>query len=159
MEAVFSQEPEANKWRSATFESIMAAVLKEGSSSSSSLLSLYNANLRDAQNRISTLLWDVTGSPPSNEATETVKRLTTRASELGLQFGVQPSHLNLSQPGRQQQVEIGKEVHDCIDGDTYRGKHVTVDVLVSPGLFRLGDGKGNMMAKVLLTPCDIWPMD
>jgi hypothetical protein len=157
--AVFSQDVEANKWRSATFEGIMASVLAaDGGVTAQSLHEMYSANLREANSRISAVLFDVTGMPPTNEATRTIQRLTRLASELGLQFGVQPTHLNLSRPKPGQVVEIGREVFDCQDGDREKGKKVKVDLLVAPGIFKLGDGKGNLLAKIPLVPCDIYSL-
>ena len=149
---------EANNWRSSTFESIMASILTgESAGEGGSLRRLNSANIQRTVDRISTVLSDISSSGLGMEAQAMVRKIARLTSELALQFGVQPSHLSLSLPARKQLVEIGKEFHDCIDGDINRGDRVLVDLVVSPGLNRVGDGKGSTERRALM-PCEVFPL-
>ncbi|KAM7211659.1 hypothetical protein V8F06_012959 [Rhypophila decipiens] len=165
--AIFTEDPEANKWRSATFESLMASVLQKDrssletptarSSSVSRLLSLYGTNIKKAAGGMEKVLADVTGrecATTVKSRREMILKAARLAAELGLQLGVQCARVELKRPARNQSVVIGDEFHHCMDGDLDRGQRVRVDLVVSPGLTRLGSAKTDDKPVV---HCNIYP--
>jgi hypothetical protein len=105
------------------------------------------------------LLNKVSETPISKQIEDQIAQIASLASELGLQCGVQPAQLQLFTPSRGQEVQIGDEYHDYADGDSQRGSIVTVDLVLSPGLNRIGDGRGDMNTKIRLVPCEICPVE
>jgi hypothetical protein len=137
----------------------MAAIIAQGGfNESPKLLEQYNSNLQAAVNRITRVLSDVNSVILDDATVQDIKRAARMASELGLQFGVQPSRLQLSRPEWRQVVVIGKEFHDCINADKSPGSKVGVDLVVCPGLNRIGDGKGDMSTRLCLLPCEVYPL-
>jgi hypothetical protein len=108
--------------------------------------------------KINTVLLDISAAAIAAELVDQIQDVATLAASIGLQFGVQPSQLRLSIPNREQVIEIGDEFHDCMDGDADKGARVSVDLVVSPGLLRIGDGRRDLRTKVPIVPCDFYPL-
>ncbi|KAK3396748.1 hypothetical protein B0T20DRAFT_500101 [Sordaria brevicollis] len=148
----FFHSREANKWRSATFQSILMAVAPPSSSMSGSgnktgnnnnarksstpsgtpgppenpttTTTPYWANVNQVQTNIITLLSSICSEPLSPEIQSKVSELCRQAGELALQFGAQRAQLALEVPKRGDQVTIGTESGwvDCEDGDSFGGR-------------------------------------
>ena len=154
---VFSQGQEPNKWRSITFESIMASVISSDSPDSHAyLLDMYESNITACADKVENLLSQVSERPLNDKSRESIAKLSRLAAELGLQFGVQPSHMQLIRPPYGETVEIGKSFVDCVDGAMHKGAKIQVDIYVHPGLTRVGDGKKDFYGSVLLVPCSVY---
>ncbi|KAK1773840.1 hypothetical protein QBC45DRAFT_386764 [Copromyces sp. CBS 386.78] len=170
----FFHSRDANKWRSATFQSILMAVAPPSSSMSGNKSSsrkgqqqapspsgtpgppehaastLYQTNINQVQSQIVALLSSICSEPLSPEIQSKVSELARQAGELALQFGAQRAQLGLEVPKRGEQVKIGTESGwvDCEDGDSFggrRGVEVEVDLCVSPKVYRIGDMDGRNM--------------
>ncbi len=82
------------------------------------------------------------------------------AAELALDVGGSRAQLRLLARPPGHRVEIGPSFHDCQDGDMARGRAFTVDLLVSPGLCRVADGRrGDARVEIerVLVPAEIYP--
>ncbi|EAA33991.1 hypothetical protein GE21DRAFT_3742 [Neurospora crassa] len=171
----FFHSREANKWRSATFQSILMTVAPPSSSMSGSksssrkgqqagapsprgtpgppehpIATPYYTNINQVQSQIVALLSSICSEPLSSEVQSKVSELARQAGELALQFGAQRAQLGLEVPKRGEQVKIGTESGwvDCEDGDSFggrRGVEVEVDLCVSPKVYRVGDMDGRNM--------------
>ncbi|KAK3345746.1 hypothetical protein B0H65DRAFT_212984 [Neurospora tetraspora] len=170
----FFHSREANKWRSATFQSILMAVAPPSSSMSGNksnsrkgqqqapspsstpgppehpIATPYYANINQVQSQIVALLSSICSETLSPEIQSKVSELARQAGELALQFGAQRAQLGLEVPKRGEQVKIGTESGwvDCEDGDSFggrRGVEVEVDLCVSPKVYRVGDMDGRNM--------------
>ncbi|KAK3951894.1 hypothetical protein QBC32DRAFT_238215 [Pseudoneurospora amorphoporcata] len=170
----FYHSRDANKWRSATFQSILMAVAPPSSSMSGNksnsrkgqqqapspsgtpgppehaASTLYQTNINQVQAQIVALLSSICSEPLSPEIQSKVSELARQAGELALQFGAQRAQLGLEVPKRGEQVKIGTESGwvDCEDGDSFggrRGVEVEVDLCVSPKVYRIGDMDGRNM--------------
>lgn len=159
---MFSHDTLANKWRSASFQCISIALraVDGGNSAPESLLAkLSTENTNQAVNRIMALLREVctlSNSLMREEIPGEVNRLATLAREFGLQFGVHNAQLRLLVPNIGQQIQIGNEFRDVIDGDLSRGSSCMVDLVVVPGLQRIGDGRSDMATKRVIIPCEFY---
>ncbi|KAH7625275.1 hypothetical protein SMAC4_08181 [Sordaria macrospora] len=165
----FFHSRDANKWRSATFQSILMAVAPPSSSNSrkgqqqqapspsgtpgppeNPANTPYHNNVNQVQSQIIALLSSICSEPLSPEIQSKVSELARQAGELALQFGAQRAQLGLEVPKRGEQVKIGTESGwvDCEDGDSFggrRGVEVEVDLCVSPKVYRVGDMDGRNM--------------
>jgi hypothetical protein len=88
-----------------------------------------------------------------------VKTIVRLAFEMAIQFGVNPACLSLLIPTAGEFVVIGTEYHDCEDGEEHRGTRSKVDLVVAPGLVRVGDGKSEMSKRYPIVPCEIFSAD
>ena len=84
-----------------------------------------------------------------------VKTMARLSWQIGVQCGVNQAGLLLLTASTGDTVVIGPEYHDCEDGDEYRiATHV--DFVVSPGLVRVGDGRGEMNERFPVVACEIF---
>jgi hypothetical protein len=159
LSSIFSENEVANRWRSATFESIYANIMGEdGQGGSTPLQELYELNVTEAIQRIATIMADATGTPPQPQELSQLKKAVTLAAQLGLQFGVHTGKLEFTWPERGTRVVIGNEFMDEREGAMGSGKSVSVELAVEPGLNRLGNGRGNIQERVSLLPCKLVPL-
>lgn len=86
-----------------------------------------------------------------------IHKMADLAREIALQFGVHTAQLRLAVPHHGAQIRIGEEFYDCEDGDSERGTVYQVDLVIFPGLERIGDGRSDMSSKQIITPCEIYP--
>jgi hypothetical protein len=126
-----------------------------------SLLAKLNAeNVHQTIDRIMVVLSEVSSlsnSSVRSEVVDQIIQMTDLAREIALQFGVHSAQLRLSIPNRGEEIQIGEEFHDCEDGDCNRGSTCTVDLVVVPGLQKIGDGRFDMSSKRIIVPCEIYP--
>ncbi len=112
------------------------------------------ANIRALLNRI-------TASETNPAVLDAVPEIVRLAAELGLECGVQRAQLWLLLPKRGEVVPEGAEYESCLGGsgnaDTSQQRSVVVDLLVSPGLVRVGDGRGDMAVRKALLACEVFP--
>lgn len=92
-----------------------------------------------------------------SEVVDQIRQMANLAREIALQFGVHAAQLRLSVPARGEQVQIGEEFHDCEDGDCNRGSICAVDLVIVPGLQKIGDGRSDMTSRRIIVPCEIYP--
>lgn len=117
-------------------------------------------NIRQTVNRIMGVLSDVSRLSNSlirSEVEDEILQMVNLAREIALQFGVHSAQLQLSFPNRGEQIQIGEEFHDCEDGDRYKGSIFGVDLVIVPGLQKIGDGRSDMSSKRIITPCEFYP--
>ena len=116
-----------------------------------------------AQNRakveesILALLRDVTESELHDEILTRVTEITKLAGELALEAGVHRAFLGLSVPDRGDVVEMGPDFVDCEDGDAARGEVETVELVVRPRLFCIGDGLDDVATERSIHAGEIYP--
>lgn len=133
---------------------------KRNQSPGSPLAKLSADNVQQTVNRIMSVLSEVSelsGRPVRSDVEDEIHKMANLAEEIALQFGVHAAQLRLSVPHRGAQIQIGKEFHDCEDGDFHGGTICLVDLVTSPGLERIGDGRSDMSSKQIVTPCEIYP--
>ncbi|KAK3939277.1 hypothetical protein QBC46DRAFT_263663 [Diplogelasinospora grovesii] len=158
----FRRDKEANKWRSATFQSIMTAVVPRGQkkalAATADKVRPYADNRQNVEEDILDILREVCNGAVSDEFQEKVTEIVRLAGELALEFGSQRAELGLDMPERGDSLEIGLEFVDCEDGDNARGKVEEVELVVAPKLFRVGDGRNDLKTRKTIFPGEIYPM-
>jgi hypothetical protein len=126
----------------------------------SQLARLNSDNITRTVDRIMSLLSEVSklsNSSIRSEVEDEIRQMTNLAREIALQFGIHSAQLRLSIPNRGEQVQIGEDFHDCIDGDSHRGSIFGVDLVIVPGLQKIGDGRSDMSSKRTIVPCEFYP--
>lgn len=121
---------------------------------------------------IKQLLDRITGYATRPDALEAVPAIVSLAAELSIEFGVQRAQVWLVLPKRNDLVQAGPEYQDCLGGtadnsnnsnnnnDKDHGGHgrdLKVDLMVSPGIVRIGDGRGDLSVRKALVPCEVIP--
>ena len=101
----------------------------------------------------------LSNSQVRRELQDEVRQMATVASQIAIQFGVHPAQLQLSFPKSGERVEIGADFQDIEDGEDSKGVVYSVDLVVVPGLQKIGDGKSDMTSKRSIVPCEIFPVD
>lgn len=139
----------------------MALTASDGSNlAPDSLLARLNAdNLHQTIDRIMGVLSEVSrlsNSLVPSEVEDKIPQIANLAREISLQFGVQTAQLRLSLPTCGEEIPIGEEFHDCEDGDRYRGSVCAADLVIVPGLQKIGDGRSDMTSKRIIVPCEIY---
>ncbi|KAK0732048.1 hypothetical protein B0H67DRAFT_640358 [Lasiosphaeris hirsuta] len=163
---LFRTDQAANRWRSATFHSIVCSIKSASESSSQddeaqqaqTLVTPFTANQAKVKAQILDVLREVTQNPLLEEIEDKVGDIVSVAGALALEIGVHRAFLGLAVPQRGEQVQIGHEFIDCEDGDAARGAFETVDLVVSPHLFRVGDGRGDLTTTKAIHPGEIYPV-
>lgn len=160
----FRTERLSNQWRTATFQNISAGAMAskfDDLGTGSSVAKLFEHNVEDTVGRIMTLLVQISSLSNSDlpsDIEKDVYKIAMLAAEIGLQFGIHPAQLVLKIPVRGEQVQIGPEVHDCEDGDRNAGSRFPVDLVVVPGLQKVGDGRADLASMRVIVPCEIYPV-
>jgi hypothetical protein len=90
------------------------------------------------------------------EVEDKIPQIAYLARNISLQFGVQTAELRLSVPNCGEKIQIGEEFQDCEDGDLFRGSTCIVDLVIVPGLQKIGDGRSDMGSKRVIVPCEIY---
>ena len=117
-------------------------------------------NVNHTISRLLGFLSDLSGLPSSKvtgEMEEQIHTITKLALEIALQFGINPAQLRLSIPNRGEEVRIGGEYHHCENAALDAGSVCVVDLVILPGLLKIGDGRSNMTSKRAIVPCEIYP--
>jgi hypothetical protein len=117
-------------------------------------------NVNQTVNRIIGVLSEVSkmsGAEVSDEMEDRVREITDLCFNIALQFGIHTAQLRLSIPDRGEQITIGEEFHDCQNGELDKGAVYAVDLVVVPGLQKIGDGRSDMTKKHIIVPCEIYP--
>jgi hypothetical protein len=168
---IFERDKEANKWRSATFQSVVAAVkppkaIGAGGSNqvspaafpSLNMSTAYAQNSSRVQTEILGVLDEVANGVVNGELQDSVPEITRLAGELALEFGAQRSQLGLMLPVRGDSIQIGEQFVDCTDGDGVKGSFVAVELVVCPCMFRIGDGRSDLQSGRTIFAGEIYPM-
>lgn len=130
------------------------------SRSDSHLVKISAENVRQTVGRILSVLNEVakfSNNSLQNETEREVGLMVNLARDIALQFGINPAQLRVVVPRYGDRVQIGEEYHDCEDGDCSSDSFFTVDLLVVPGLQKIGDGRSEMISKRVIVPCEIYP--
>lgn len=115
---------------------------------------------------IKQLLDRITGYATRPDALDAVPAIVNLAAELGIEFGVQRAQVWLVMPQRNDLVQAGPEYQDCLGGvggttdndkDHQGSRDLKVDLMVSPGIVRIGDGRGDLSMRKALVPCEVVP--
>lgn len=158
---LFRTNKEANKWRSATFQSILMAVSPKGQKKNQAangpLVKPFADNRRKVHDDILGVLNQVCNNQVQPEIAEKIVEIVQLAGELALEFGSQRAELALGTPAKGDSVTIGPEFVDCEDGETELGKTKEVELLVLPKLFRVGDGRNDLKTRKIIVPGEIYP--
>ncbi|KAH0537285.1 hypothetical protein FGG08_005910 [Glutinoglossum americanum] len=161
--AIFHQDKLANNWRSATFQCIIVALTStdgRNPAPDTPLAKLSAKNVNQTISRIMGVLSEVSklsNSMVGREIEDEIHQMANLSLEIALQFGVHSAQLRLSAPSRGEQIMIGEEFHDCEDGDSSKGSAYVVDLVIVPGLQKVGDGRSDMTSKRTIVPCEIYP--
>ena len=131
---------------------------EDGQGGSTPLQGLYELNVTGAVQRVAAIMADATGAPLRSQELGQLKKAVTLAAQLGLQFGVHTGKLEFTWPEPGTRVVIGKEFMDEREGAMGSGRSVLVDLVVEPGLNRLGNGRGSVQEMVSLLPCQLVPL-
>ncbi|KAI9769805.1 MAG: hypothetical protein M1840_003799 [Geoglossum simile] len=157
---IFRRDRLANKWRSATFQSIGAALVANGGRDLAPVAKLSADNVNQTATRIISVLSEVSklsDGRVSGDIEDEVREMANLCFSIALQFGIHTAQLRLSVPDRGEQITIGDEFRDCQDGERYKGTVYAVDLVVVPGLQKIGDGGSDMTTKHIVVPCGIYP--
>jgi hypothetical protein len=153
----------ANNWRSATFQSINHAIQKPNDPEVSALCplaKLYVENVTSTCTIILDLLKALTtlsGHPLPPSVEKEVHDIVRLSSEYAMQIGVNPAQLFIGVPLHREIVQIGSEYHDYQNGDSDRGTPATVDLMVAPGVLKVGDGRSDLETRRSIVPCVFYP--
>ncbi|KAF2671474.1 hypothetical protein BT63DRAFT_477946 [Microthyrium microscopicum] len=159
--SAYSRETTANTWRAALFQRINSRISNKNSSGYFGIRRLSEKNRSDASEKIMRFLSGVvqlSGGNLRETLREEVDHITALAFQIALQFGIHPARLQLIIPQPDQSVQIGDEYQDCEDGNTNKGSIVTVDLVVLPGLEKVGDGRLDLNSKRAIVPCEVYPV-
>ncbi|KAK1754395.1 hypothetical protein QBC47DRAFT_383810 [Echria macrotheca] len=158
---IFRTNLDANKWRSATFQSIFTVVfpkgLKKGQQPSGLMVRLFSSNMDRVRRDIEALLEENSDGGVLGELESDIVRIVQLAGELALEFGCQRALLGVESPMTGETVKIGQGFVDCQDGDANRGHIKEVDLVVAPKLFRVGDGRNDLKTVKVICSGDIYP--
>jgi hypothetical protein len=161
---IFLNDKKANTWRSCTFQSINSALATSIEQATPGKMNevavLWTDNLNKTVGRIMDILRRTASLagvalPDSIEAD--LQSVTRLVSEFAIQCGIHQAKLCLRFPARGESVTIGSEYHHCIDGDMARNSKVDVDIVVLPGLCKVGDGASDTTTLKSFVPCKIYP--
>ncbi|KAK4197074.1 hypothetical protein QBC40DRAFT_267902 [Triangularia verruculosa] len=155
------QDKETNKWRSSTFQAVMAALLpkkgKENSALTEYLSSPFFQNRNHVLDSILTTLRRICGGGIPQAIEQTVQGMVFKASELALQFGMQRAELGLDMPERNALVPIGQAFVICYDNDAEHGMQKSVFLGVSPTCYKTVDGRNDITTTKVISPGHIYP--
>lgn len=158
---LFRTDKEANKWRSATFQSIFMAVSprgqKKNQAANGHLVKPFADNRQKVQDDILDVFNQVCNDGVSPEIAENIVKIVQLAGELALEFGSQRAELALDTPAKGDSITIGPEFVDWEDGESERGSMKEVDLVVLPKLFRVGDGRNDLKTRKIIVPGEIYP--
>ncbi|KAM7203956.1 hypothetical protein V8F33_001927 [Rhypophila sp. PSN 637] len=158
----FRTDKEANKWRSATFQSVLMAVAPKGQKKNQAanghLVKPFADNRQKVHDEILGVLAQVCNDPVQPEIAEKIVEIVQLAGELALEFGSQRAELALDTPAKGETITIGPEFIDCEDGESERGRAKEVDLLVLPKLFRIGDGRNDLTTRKIIVQGEIYPV-
>ncbi|KAK3320516.1 hypothetical protein B0T19DRAFT_429782 [Cercophora scortea] len=163
---LFQTDIQANRFRSTTFQTMMMTVLPKGQRKNAATaadghnavqVQTYLDNRQKVHDQILLDLAEVCGGGVSPDIEEKVVDIVRQAGELALEFGSQRAGLGLHMPARGERVKIGHEFVDCVDDDEARGVVEEVDLVVSPKLFRVGDGRNDLKVWKIIFPGEIYP--
>jgi hypothetical protein len=151
----------ANDWRSSTFQCI-SGTLSASARPSGQLTILSDANNNTTVSRILAILQEV--SSLSNamlrpDIKSDVSRIAKMAAAIAIQFGVHPARLELLEASRGENIKIGSDFHDCEDGDIEKGASYQIDMIVAPGLRKVGNGRADLTVRRTVIPCEIYPLE
>ena len=123
---------------------------------------LYRQHCDSVVFKVRQLLDRITNNNTRPDALEAVPTIVNLAAELGLECGVQRAQIWLLIPRPGEVVTVGAEYADCLgagsgDGDGDGGRDVKVDLVVSPGIVRIGDGRRDLAVRKALVPCEVFP--
>ncbi|KAK0737289.1 hypothetical protein B0T21DRAFT_438763 [Apiosordaria backusii] len=155
------KDKETNKWRSSTFQAVMAALLpkkdKENSPLTEYLSSPFFHNRNHVRESILTVLRQICVGGISQAIEQTVENMVNKASELALQFGMQRAELGLDMPEKNTLVTIGQGFVICYDNDAEHGMERPVFIGVSPTCYKTGDGRNDTTTTKFISPGHIYP--
>jgi hypothetical protein len=94
-----------------------------------------------------------------NDKERLAAKIASLSLELALQFGVHPGELSLLRPAVRDQVEIEAEATDCRGENLRQGDKVVVDLVVTPGVYRVVDGATKeKRRRIFIVPCEVLPV-
>jgi hypothetical protein len=116
-------------------------------------------NTQKTLDRIMGVLKDLSRLSNSSIRHETeteVQNLVNLARDISLQFGINTANLQLLVSHYGENVKIGNEYQDCVEGNEFNGSLVTVELLTLPGLQKIGNGRSDMETKKILIPAEVY---
>jgi hypothetical protein len=161
----FRQDSSANIFRSALFQTLVASA--DGCVDPDNPTIMPATNAQELQRRckeetmkyLLDFLTPLAKSPAaSSQMTQIISSIADLSLELALQFGVHPAELSLLKPEKGEWLEVGAEYNSCLGGNSGRGERERVDLVVAPGICRIGDGRKDTGARTPIVPCDIIPV-
>ncbi|KAK4209511.1 hypothetical protein QBC37DRAFT_430352 [Rhypophila decipiens] len=155
---------ENNRWRSATFQSILTVVTARRETklpyqeAKPAVDSPYFRNRAAVRAEILGLLNEATNGQVGKEIEEKVDEVTFLASALALEIGVHRAYLGLRFPRQGEKVAIGRDFVDCEDGDPARGLSDEVELVVCPQFVKVGDGRNDLTTSKSIFRGEIYPV-
>ncbi|KAK4178784.1 hypothetical protein QBC36DRAFT_181717 [Triangularia setosa] len=154
-------DKETNKWRSSTFQAVMAALLPKKDKGQSPLAEYLSSpffqNRNHVRESILAKLRLICVGGISQAIEQTVEGMVYKASELALQFGMQRAELGLDFPQKNTLVMIGQGFVICYDNDAEHGMEKPVFLGVSPTCYKRGDGRNDTTTTKVISPGHIYP--
>lgn len=138
----------------------MALTTPEQSHSPIARLSTENFDATVA--RITSILSEVaslSNATVRSEIQDQIRQMVTLGRDIALQFGIQPAQMQLIIPKHGETIMIGEKFHDCEDGDSFKGKTHSVDLVTAPGLQKIGNGRSDLSSQRHMVPCEIYPIE
>jgi hypothetical protein len=159
--AVFDSDIEANKWRSALFQSMQPLVLPKFPRQSKpgepepGIVRFFNENCQDVERRILDLVQAATGRAAPVAVQQEVRKIPRLAGELAITLGAQRARIHLA--GAQRGDVVRQDgTFDVQNGGSRGGARA--ELLLSPGLVKIGDGRGDMETRRVLLSGEIFAM-
>lgn len=151
------QDRWVNEFRAAAFSTFASLLVHSMQTPQTPLLEQWGSNIGSVGTRLCSLLDLVWVNP--QKMRDHVSRLLRLTSEFALQFGIQPSRLELNFPRVGSQELIGNEFQHWQNGALDKNKRIKVEFFTTPGLVRVGNGKDDLTSRVVLKPCDVYVVD
>ncbi|KAM7196826.1 hypothetical protein V8F33_005945 [Rhypophila sp. PSN 637] len=136
------RDRENNRWRSATFQSILTVVTARRET---------NLPYQEAKPA-------ATNGQVGKEIEDKVDKVTFLAAELALEIGVHRAYLGLRFPKQCEKVAIGRDSVVCEDGDPARGLSDEVELVVCPQFVKIGDGRSDLTTSKSIFRGEIYPV-
>jgi hypothetical protein len=163
---IFQSDKLANNLRSTTFQCLSATILAgadRGLPTENPLCDMAQNNVSQTISRVLDYLQQAAALSNNfmrSEIEVEVREMVQVTLEIALQFGVQPAQLQLYKSELGDLVTMGEDFQDCEDADMRKGAQYFVNLVVSPGLRKIGDGgRSTKIITRAIVPCEIYPQE
>lgn len=151
----------ANKWRAVTFETVLTTAFPRGNRKGTQpVYRVMVREFKENRNAVGDKLRDVLikrfGQAVVLDVDDEITKIVKNASELALEFGSQRALVGLEIVDQGRLVNNSQGFEDVKDGDMHRNMDLEVSVMVSPKLYRIGDGRTDLKAEKIICPGQVY---